>query len=480
MKRHKILIGIVAATFLVALIIGSLCVQRSAAQGEPGARTIPVDTAPAERLVANGIGSNPACLAYDLSASGESTIEVPSFCIDGMCTISVYHEATMGAFGPGLSWPAYYMQSSADDSWVGGPNISLAGVSFSAGGGVNGDRSSEAIFSGGTTTDGGYVRLYDDGGSESSADLWTIESMPSALLTNASLHVCAVASCVQHDVSAEAEYAIELPDFCIDGICTVLMWHDATFGAFGPGLSWPVYYEQSSADDSWIGGPNVSIGGVALSDGGAVNGDGSGDDVFFGGVTDGGGYLRLLDDGTPEHSPELWTIDFSPADDLTAGSIYICSMPSCEQHDVSVEAELPIEVPDFCVDGMCTVLMWSDATFGAFGPGLSWPVQYSQSSMDDSWIGGANLSIGGVSLSAGGAVNGDTSGDGILLWGQTVGGGYASLYDDGTPESSPYLWTIDFSPTVTLTQASFYICPGSCVQSKVLLYRLYLPLVIRG
>jgi len=479
MKRYRILIDIAAATFLVALLTGSPCVRRSAAQSEPGGRTVPMDTASPVRLLASGAGDNPACLAYDVSASGESTIAVPSFCIDGMCTISVYHDATMGAFGPGLSWPAYYMQSSADDSWVGGANASIAGVSFSDGSGVNGDRSSEAIFSGGTTTDGGYVRLYDDGGLESSADLWTIETMPSELLTAASLHVCAVTSCVQHDVSAEAEYAIELPDFCIDGMCAVLMWHDATFGAFGPGLSWPVYYEQSSADDSWIGGPNVSVGGVAFSDGGAVNGDGYRDDVFFGGVTGDGGYLRLLDDGTPEQSPELWTIDFVPDEDLTAGSIYICSMPSCVRHDVSVEAKWPIEVPDFCVDGMCSVLMWSDAFMGAFGPGLSWPVQYSQSSMDDSWIGGPNVSLGGVSFSAGGAVNGDASGDGILLWGQTVGGGYASLYDDGTSESSPYLWTIDFVPDASLTQASFYICPGSCVESKVLLYRLYLPLVIR-
>jgi hypothetical protein len=479
MKRHKILIDIVAATFLVALLTGSPCVRPSAAQGEFSARTISADTASVERLLAGGVGDNPACVAYDVSASGGSTIAVPSFCIDGMCTISVYHEATMGAFGPGLSWPAYYMQSSADDSWVGGANASIAGVSFSDGAGVNGDRSSESVFFGGTTADGGYVRLYDDGASESSADLWTIETRPSVLLTNVSLHVCAVASCVQHDVTTEGESAIEMPSFCIDGICTVLMWHDATFGAFGPGLSWPVYYEQSSADDSWIGGPNASIGGVVFSDGGAVNGDGYRDDVFFGGITDGGGYLRLLDDGTPEHSPELWTIDFAPADDLTAGSIYICSMPSCVRHDVSAEAELPIEVPDFCVDGMCSVLMWSDAFVGAFGPGLSWPVQYSQSSMDDSWIGGPNLSIAGVSLSAGGAVNGDTSGDGILLWGPADGGGYASLYDDSLAESSPDQWTIDFSPTVTLTQASFYICPGSCVQSEVPFYRLYLPLVIR-
>jgi len=115
-KRHKILIGMAVATFLVALVTGSPCVRRSAAQGEPGARTIPVDTVSAERLLASGVGDNPACVTYDVSASGGSTIEVPSFCIDGMCTISVYHEATMGAFGPGLSWPAYYMQSSADDS----------------------------------------------------------------------------------------------------------------------------------------------------------------------------------------------------------------------------------------------------------------------------------------------------------------------------------------------------------------------------
>jgi len=479
-KRRNILISLVAATLLVMLGTGLTCARQSAAHARASARMIVGDAASAGRRVAGDVAEKPVCVTYDLSAAGASTVEVPSFCIDGMCMISVYNDATIGAFGPGLSWPTYYMQRSMDDSWIGGPNLSLGGVSFSGGAGVNGDRSSEAVFTGGTTMDGGYVRVIDDGASERSADLWTIESMPDELLTEAWLYVCAMPSCVQHDVSAEAEWAIEVPDFCMDGMCTVLMWHDATFDAFGPGLSWPVTYRQSSTDNSWIGGPNVSVGGVGFSDGAGVNGDAGREDVFYGGQTTKGGYMRLTDDGTVEDSDALWTIDFAPDEFLTEGSIFICPMPSCVQHDVSVEAEWPIAVPEFCIDGMCSVLMWHDATFGAFGPGLSWPTYYRQRSTDDSWIGGPSLSLGGVSFSGGAGVNGDVNGESIFLGGQTVQGGYASLYDDGTPESSRLLWTIDFSPDDLLTQASFYICPWSCTGSQVLLYRLYLPLTIRG
>ena len=116
---------------------------------------------------------------------------------------------------------------------------------------------------------------------------------------------------------------------------------------------------------------------------------------------------------------------------------------------------------------------------GAFGPGLSWPVHYMQSSADDSWVGGPNVSIAGVSFSAGGGVNGDRSSEAVFSGGTTTDGGYVRLYDDGASESSAYLWTIDFVPDASLTQASFFICPGACVQSNVLLHRIYLPLVIR-
>jgi len=318
-KRRNILIGLAAATLLIALGTGL-----TAAQGKANAGTTAMDTVLPKRRTAGNVAKKQACVIYDLSTPGESTVEVPSFCTDGMCMISVYHDAIMGAFAPGLSWPLYYRQDSTDDSWVGGPNIALGGVSFSDGAGVNGDGSSDAVFIGGTSTDGGYVRVYDDGASESSPDLWTIESMPSELFTEASLYVCAMPSCVQHNVSAEAEWAVEVPDFCIDDMCTVLMWHDATFDAFGPGISWPVHYRQDSTGDSWIGGPNVALGGVSFSGGAGVNGDVNRESVFLGGQTVQGGYASLYDDGTPESSQLLWTIDFAPDDFLTQASFYIC------------------------------------------------------------------------------------------------------------------------------------------------------------
>jgi len=105
----------------------------------------------------------------------------------------------------------------------------------------------------------------------------------------------------------------------------IVMWNDATMGAFDPGFSWPVFYMQNSADNSWIGGPVASIAGFNFSGGAGINGDASSSGVFIGGGTIGGGYVTLLDDGTAENSPNLWTIDFVPDPSrLTKASYYVC------------------------------------------------------------------------------------------------------------------------------------------------------------
>jgi hypothetical protein len=134
---------------------------------------------------------------------------------------------------------------------------------------------------------------------------------------------------------------------------------------------------------------------------------------------------------------------------------------ACVRVDVSHPGERAIDLPAFCLDQICSVWLWTDATMGAFGPGLSWPVSYMQDAADNTWIGGPNLAIGGVTFSAGAGLNGDTSKDAVFLGGQTSGGGYARLLDDGAAESSVHQWTIDFNPVVgELSQASFLICPN--------------------
>jgi len=133
----------------------------------------------------------PTCVQYDVSVAGETTVDVPSFCIDRICMIVTWNGANMGGFGPGFSWPAFYMQSSADNSWIGGPNVFLAGVMFSDGAGVNGDASQGGVFLGGQTSAGGQASLYDDGTAETSPDLWTIELVPHPpTLTRASFYIC--------------------------------------------------------------------------------------------------------------------------------------------------------------------------------------------------------------------------------------------------------------------------------------------------
>lgn len=149
--------------------------------------------------------------------------------------------------------------------------------------------------------------------------------------------------CVQYDVSGElgdpeTQVAVDVPPFCIDGICDILLWWEgAPLGAFNPGFFWPAYYMQRLSDNSWIGGPHISIAGTQISTGAGVNGDGQSTGVCIGGQTSGGGYVSLYDDGTAENSPYEWTIKFKPDPiprpdhpedpELNEGCFYVC--PRC-------------------------------------------------------------------------------------------------------------------------------------------------------
>jgi len=210
-------------------------------------------------------GLNCITTQFDLTAS--DIIPVPEFCIGGLSKLLVYTNAATGAFAPGYSWEVYYAQlPSPSKEWYGGPNISFAGVEFSDGYRINGNGAGEGVFLGGTTQDGGYFRSMDDGESENSPEFWTIESKASRSLTQASLQVCAIPGTVYTGM-INSDQTIPVPEFCIGSLCMILRYADATFGAFEPGLSLPVYYKQDSSDNDWIGGPNISLGGMAFSAG---------------------------------------------------------------------------------------------------------------------------------------------------------------------------------------------------------------------
>ena len=131
---------------------------------------------------------------------------------------------------------------------------------------------------------------------------------------------------VQYDVSTAGQHVVDVPGFCKDSMCVVLMsWKGTAMGAFNPGILWPVYYLQESETNTWVGGPSLAIAGVSFSSGYGRNGDGHEDGVVWGGQTAGGAYARLLDDSAAENSPNKWTIDFAPlAGELDSASYYIC------------------------------------------------------------------------------------------------------------------------------------------------------------
>jgi hypothetical protein len=339
----------------------------------------------------------PDCVHVTVATTGEVPIDVPSFCIGEPCQIMLRDDETVGAFGPGFHMAAYYIQSPTDDTWLGGPSFPLGGVFFSDGAGTNGDASSDAIFGGGRTRVGNQVSLYDDSGTESSPSQWTIMFDSALHETKPSFYICPLAidnELERFDVSAAGTMTVTVPDSCIDGVCGILMWNDATMGAWGPGMLWPVHYMQNSDDGSWIGGPNASIGGAFFSAGSGVNGGLGGEMVLSGGQSVTGGYVRLYDDSGLEASPDQWTIEFVPDDYLTK-AVYIVYPLFCDHHPIARTGATTITVPHACTEGVCTVLMWNDAWMGAFGPGMHLPVYYTQSPTDATWIGGPNVSLAG-------------------------------------------------------------------------------------
>ena len=132
-----------------------------------------------------------ACMQFDAPSAGLHAVDVPWFCIDALCWVTVMSDGVFGAQSAGLSWPSMYMQCWDDDTWVTGPNINIAGLSIGGGPGVNGDGNYEPFGFGGQTTGGGIVQLWDDSAVENGWEQWTVEFQPKAgELSYASLYVC--------------------------------------------------------------------------------------------------------------------------------------------------------------------------------------------------------------------------------------------------------------------------------------------------
>ncbi len=140
---------------------------------------------------------------------------------------------------------------------------------------------------------------------------------------NAAGHTCA-----QYGPYTENNaYFLDVPNYCIDQFCWVIVESDAIIGAFYPGLYWPVLYMQNSGDNSWVAGPAINIAGMTISEGTGVNGDESLEVLASGGVTAGGGRLLLWDDGAGNYSPDQWTLELQPLEgELSTATVYACPM----------------------------------------------------------------------------------------------------------------------------------------------------------
>jgi hypothetical protein len=382
----------------------------------------------------------------------------------------------MGAFYEGYNWPVFYTQDPSTNIWVGGPNISLAGVSFSSGGGTNGNISPEAIYYGGQTASGDYVSIYDDGGLEQSPDQWTIKTHQTGEISEAIIQVCSM-DYDKHALTIGGNSYLTVPSYCINNMCGIMLWTDTTMGVFGPGFHWPVYYQQNLSNN-WIAGPDINLGGVGFSTGSGTNGDLSPIYLIIGGTTPAGDYIRLYDDSQyAEFDNDKWSIVFNPGTELTEAAYYTFPM-TCSSTNISTSGESSMSVPSYCIDSLCSILNWNDATMGAFGPGLNWPVEYKQNASNSSWKAGPAVSIGGITYSEGTGVNGDSTIDGVYIGGMTTSGEYVSLYDEGLVENSASFWTVDYNPGTELTSAAYFTCSNNCQETRVSLPRQFLPLTL--
>ena len=414
------------------------------------------------------------CSTQRVSSFANNTMPVPSACVDGFCKMVIYANDISGAFDKGYSWDVYYYQWTSGNTWIGGPNFEIGGVSFSDGYGENGNGISEAVFGGGSYGDG-YIRIMDDGPAENDPNLWTIESMGDAELTSATLTVCSIPGLVDYP-NITSSQAIDMPAFCEDNLCMIFRFSFAEFGGMGQGLSMPVYYRQDSGTDLWIGGPNTSVNGIDYSAGAGDNGDGAGmTAIFGGGETAQGGYAMLLDDGA-EWSNAQWSVYFNDADDMNSVYYWVAPMICSEIPITSTYTN--ISRPSYCLDEMCTIVKWTDAQFGIWGPGLSWPVNYKQNSSDNTWIGGPALCMGGACFSQGRGTNGDTSADEIFDSGRTdPNEGYVVLRDDSVTagETTASWWNVVLNAQDDLTGAAYYLCSNACEETILLVNKSFMP-----
>ena len=142
-------------------------------------------------LTVQGKFFGPQCAQHDFSSTGDHSINVPAYCQNQMCWVIVESDAIIGAFGPGLFWPILYMQDTASNAWIGGPNLNIAGGSLSEGMGVNGDGTTTGVVGGGVTSSGGQWSVWDDKGAENSSDQWTLElQLYPSELSYVSVYIC--------------------------------------------------------------------------------------------------------------------------------------------------------------------------------------------------------------------------------------------------------------------------------------------------
>ncbi len=423
------------------------------------------------------------CGQVTLRNTGATLIPVPAICKDSLCRILVGTNASLGDFGPGYLMDIFYKQNAADGIWVGGPNLETHNISFSAGGGVNGNLDAEGVFIGGFTADGGSLSIMDDSILENSPDTWTVWYEASDSLTEVSIMICEMAGCEEMLYETTDVWEIDPPGVCDNGLCAILMEVDAGLGNYGPGLIGPAYIREEFFSDNWIGGPVLSFEGLGFSDGKGTNGDIAREWIFHAGETGSGGYVHLFDDYS-DRDPEVWALELVTDDALSFVNLHICPQTACSEFDFSVDGEYAVDIPGFCDDSFCSIFRWTDGiSLGSFMPGFTWPVFLHHDTSDNEWMASLNTSIENFPFSSGIGSNGDGYAEPIIEGKQTTNGGFASLLDDSIlVESNPDQWTVAFNSATDLSEAVFHVCTEFCEEHKleivVMEQDVFLPLLI--
>lgn len=160
------------------------------------------------------------------------------------------------------------------------------------------------------------------------------------------------------------------------------------------------------------------------------------------------------------------TVGFAVADGV-ADEVARPQWGACERWGIFNDGTKVVKVPEFCRGSLCEVFFdWRGGYVGAYSPGLTWSIPYTQRPNGD-WSAGPAVSIGGVWVTQGFGRNGDgvediVHGGGIVDHGSGNSSEFYLADDKVGGDSVRNAWTVyldNWPLDPGVTELWLYACP---------------------